>query len=394
MSEVVQTYEVKNGKLVDDSLFVRQQVANYLMETTPSGLVLVGYESDDSSLEVPVEALKAVELFISTGVDVGQARACLVPELSLMAKRLQAAACFVTDSFCFLDSEGCYLNGTLPIRRIEKGKRGKSLSLDLQREYMRYLRKEVVVDRLNSISVAIAGLKDKTLFNLLSQVIPLRGLWRVRSDGEASVNSIRDSVLRLNANIGVKLDSTGTKAVFIADNGVVIKTEEAAALIARYLKEQGSLKEKVARDWNISRFFDKVAEKSGLKVAEEAVFHVGEEIIYHAHLGVGDGLWLTFLLCEIIAVTERPLSELIEEMHKVVGKRETKSINLSQEQLIGFLKRLTGKQYSILAKGEVLIDDDVVAWQKLDNNSYSVFLDGRETRLQSWLNSLSLDIFL
>ena len=389
MNEAVKDgYLVKNGKLLDDTPMVRGHLADYLKEKTQSGLALVGYKDPSKSIGVPVYALQAVDLLLANGFDVAQTGECLLPELSLMARRLSASACYVEDnSYTFLTTTGSYVEGTFSIKRLERRKRGKTMRLDVQREYIRHLRRETAADKLGSIFLALGGLEDAKLFSLLSQIITFKGLWRVRSDGDISINTVGESVLRLRADLGLKLNSLGTKAEFVADTGEVLKVEVVAALIARYLKEQGSLKS-VARAWDRSRFFDRVAERAGLDVEKEADFFVGDEIIYRPHLGVGDGLWLGLLLAEIVAVTKRPLSELISEMIKVVGARESSKLTLERNDLERFLRRLSGKTYSIAEKGELQLDDDIVTWQMANQNLYSVFLDGEPSRLHSWQEML------
>lgn len=389
MNEVLKdSYLVKNGKLVDDTPMVREHLAHDLREKTPNGLALVGYKDHGKAIGVPVYALQAADLLLSNGFDVAQTGECLLPELSLMARRLSASACYVEDnSYTYLTTTGSYVEGTLPIRRLERRRRGKTMRLDVQKEYIRHLRRETTADKLGSISLALGGLEDANLFSLLSQVISFKGLWRVRSDVDLSTNRVGESVLRLQADLGLKLNNSGTRAEFVADTGEVLKIEVVAALLARYLKEQGSLKS-VARAWDRSRFFDRVAERAGLDVEKEADFFVGEEIIYRPHLGVGDGLWLGLLLAEIVAVTKRPLSELISEMIKVVGARESSKLTLERNDLERFLRRLSGKTYAISEKGELQLDDDIVAWQMVNQNLYSVFLDSEPSRLHSWKEML------
>lgn len=389
MSEAVKEgYLVKNGRLVDDTPMVREHLVSYLKEKTPNGLALVGYKDPGKTIGVPVIVLQAIDLLLANGFDVAQTGECLLPELSLMARRLNASACYVEDnSYTFLTTTGSYVEGTLPIRRLERRKRGKTMRFDVQKEYIRHLRRETAADKLGAIFLAVGGLEDANLFSLLSQVISFKGLWRVRSDADISTNRVGESVLRLQADLGLKLNNSGTKAEFVADTGEVLKIEVVAALLARYLKEQGSLKS-VARDWDRSRFFDRVAERAGLKAEKEADFFVGEEIIYRPHLGVGDGLWLGLLLAEIVAVTKRPLSELISEMIKVVGARESNKLTLERNDLERFLRRLSGKTYAISEKGELQLDDDIVAWQMVNQNLYSVFLDGEPSRLHSWKEML------
>lgn len=389
MNEVLKDgYLVKDGKLIDDTSMVREHLANYLKEKTPNGLALVGYKASVKTIGVPVYALQAVDLFLANGFDVAQTGECLLPELSLMARRLNASACYVEDNnYTFLATTGSYVEGVFPIKRLERRKRGKTMRLDVQREYIRHLRRETATDKLGAISLALGGLEDAKLFSLLSQIITFKGLWRVRSDGDITINTVGESVLRLQADLGLKLNNAGTKVEFVANTGEVLKIEEVAALLARYLKEQGSLKS-VARAWDRSRFFDRVAERAGLKVEKEADLILAEEIIYRPHLGVGDGLWLGLLLAEIVAVTKRPLSELISEMSKVVGERESNKLTLERNDLERFLRRLTGKTYAFSKEGELQLDEDIVAWQMINPNLYSVFLDGEPSRLHSWQEML------
>lgn len=390
MSEERNYYLVKDGRPVEDSPYVRQQIVALMKERNETGLVLVGYEEQATSVGVPVEALQTVENFVSAGFDVGQAGACTLPQLSFMAKNLGASACYVDDSVCYLDRGGGYLDGKMELKRIEKKPRGKLMRFEVQREYIRHLRKEIAADRLHNIALAVGGLNPK-LLSLLAQVIPLKGLWRVRSEASPSLSQVAESVIRSRADVGIKLNSAGTKAEFVDENGTTVTTEEAAALIARYLKEQGSLNGKVARRWNVSRFFDRVMEKTGITVEENADFLVGDEIVFRPHLSIGDGLWLGLIICEIVAVGERPLSELIKEMHKVVLKRESKQLIASEGQLDRFLRKLTGKALLARDRGELQVEGDIISWLKNSQQKYEVFLDGDRSRLHFWLEQFPPD---
>lgn len=378
-----ETYEIINGRVVDDSPFVIQQVVAYLKETIKTKLILVGYKEYENNKEVSMVAHNFSDIFSHAGLDVGFAGACTLPELSLFAERLGACACFIDlDATYFLDNLGGYLHGSFPIRRFVRERKGMISRVDVQKEYMRHLRKDTAVDRLSGISIAIGGQIDPKEVSLLNQIISLKGLWRVRSDSEVSLKTIGDSVIRLKADLGLKINSAGTKVEFVNNLGEEVKIEEIAALIARYLKEQGSLTT-ASRKWNVSRFFDRVAEKAGLRIEKDADFIVGEEIIYKKHLGVGDALWLGLIVAEIIAVSERPLSELIKEMESVVGKREYRLLSLQKNEVERLLRKLVGRNYSIAEKGELEIDGDLIAWEKIQDNLYSLYIDGSSSRLRS-----------
>ncbi|MDD2431790.1 MAG: hypothetical protein PHD88_07990 [Firmicutes bacterium] len=392
MPEYKETYKIIKGSPLDESLFVRQQIIGLLKNITEKKQTLVGYREYDNMLGVPSDVVKTVEMLSYSGLDVIQTGACTLPEISLQARLMGATGIFLDDDASYyLDSTGSYLDGDFPIVRLERLKRGKISRINSKREYVRHLRRETAVDRLKSSSIAIGGITDNTLLSLLAQVFPFKGLWRVRSETDLGLANVADSVLRMQASLGIKLDSTGTKVEFVDDQGTQITNAVAGALIARYLKELGNLSS-VSKDWGVSRFFDRVVEKSGLKVEKNADFLVGEEIIYKPHLGVGDGLWLGFMLAEISAVLNRPLSELIAEMYKVVGKTETKLLPLEKNELENYLRKVAGKKYSLEDKGELQLNNVVVAWKKLNNNLYHVLLDGEPSKLHSLQTDLPLGI--
>lgn len=383
MSEQRETYKLTSGRLSDESPYVKQQIAMQLKELAGSGQVLVGYREYSVMQGVPPEVLKTVEVLMGAGMDVIQAGACSLPELSLQSRVFRAPAVYTDDETTFyLDASGSYLQGEFPVVRVERWKRGGLKSIKPTREYVRFLRRELAAEALSTVSIAIGGLFDAELLSLLSQALPLKGLWRVRSERELDVQSVGDSVQRMQATLGIKLDSTGCLAEFVDEKGTKLQTAVAGALIARYLKEIGGLRS-ASKAWGISRFFDRVLDRCGLKIEENADLAVGEEIIYKPHLGVGDGLWLGLLLGEITAVMGRPLSEIIAEMEEVVGRTETRLLLLEKGELEDYLRKISGKKYSLEERGELQLAGTTIAWRKQGANLYQVLLDGEPSKLRS-----------
>lgn len=383
MSEQRETYKLTSGRLSDESPYVKQQIAMQLKELAGSGQVLVGYREYSVMQGVPPEVLKTVEVLMGAGMDVIQAGACSLPELSLQSRVFRAPAVYTDDETTFyLDASGSYLQGEFPVVRVERWKRGGLKSIKPTREYVRFLRRELAAEALSTVSIAIGGLFDAELLSLLSQALPLKGLWRVRSERELDVQSVGDSVQRMQATLGIKLDSTGCLAEFVDEKGTKLQTAVAGALIARYLKEIGGLRS-ASKAWGISRFFDRVLDRCDLKIEENADLAVGEEIIYKPHLGVGDGLWLGLLLGEITAVMGRPLSEIIAEMEEVVGRTETRLLLLEKGELEDYLRKISGKKYSLEERGELQLAGTTIAWRKQGANLYQVLLDGEPSKLRS-----------
>lgn len=383
MSEQRETYKLTSGRLSDESPYVKQQIAMQLKELAGSGQVLVGYREYSVMQGVPPEVLKTVEVLMGAGMDVIQAGACSLPELSLQSRVFRAPAVYTDDETTFyLDASGSYLQGEFPVVRVERWKRGGLKSIKPTREYVRFLRRELAAEALSTVSIAIGGLFNAELLSLLSQALPLKGLWRVRSERELDVQSVGDSVQRMQATLGIKLDSTGCLAEFVDEKGTKLQTAVAGALIARYLKEIGGLRS-ASKAWGISRFFDRVLDRCGLKIEENADLAVGEEIIYKPHLGVGDGLWLGLLLGEITAVMGRPLSEIIAEMEEVVGRTETRLLLLEKGELEDYLRKISGKKYSLEERGELQLAGTTIAWRKQGANLYQVLLDGEPFKLRS-----------
>jgi hypothetical protein len=383
MSEQRETYKLTSGRLSDESPYVKQQIAMQLKELAGSGQVLVGYREYSVMQGVPPEVLKTVEVLMGAGMDVIQAGACSLPELSLQSRVFRAPAVYTDDETTFyLDASGSYLQGEFPVVRVERWKRGGLKSIKPTREYVRFLRRELAAEALSTVSIAIGGLFNAELLSLLSQALPLKGLWRVRSERELDVQSVGDSVQRMQATLGIKLDSTGYLAEFVDEKGTKLQTAVAGALIARYLKEIGGLRS-ASKAWGISRFFDRVLDRCGLKIEENADLAVGEEIIYKPHLGVGDGLWLGLLLGEITAVMGRPLSEIIAEMEEVVGRTETRLLLLEKGELEDYLRKISGKKYSLEERGELQLAGTTIAWRKQGANLYQVLLDGEPSKLRS-----------
>jgi len=141
-----------------------------------------------------------------------------------------------------------------------------------------------------------------------------------------------------NANIGLAFDGDGDRLIAIDENGDIVDGDQIMFICAKYLKQQARLKHQTVVSTVMSNLgFYKTVEAEEIKTVQTAVgdryvveemrkngFNLGGEqsghIIFLDYNTTGDGLLTGLQLVNIMKVTEKPLSELANEMAKFPQK--------------------------------------------------------------------------
>jgi len=157
---------------------------------------------------------------------------------------------------------------------------------------------------------------------------------------EKNLGPLRDAMLASRGTgrrtIGVVTDGDGDRVCAMDENGGFIDAHRTYALLLRYLVEERGWRGPIVVSFNLSDLIRRMADAYGLEVIEipigfkHAAEHIvrgdvlmaGEESGSYAirgHIPERDGVFLSLLLAEVLATSDRATSELIGDLHATFG---------------------------------------------------------------------------
>ena len=166
--------------------------------------------------------------------------------------------------------------------------------------------------------------------------------------------------------IGVVTDGDGDRVSAMDEKGGFVDAHRTYALILQYLVEERGWKGPVVLSVNLSDLLRRMAAAYGLDVIEipigfkHAAEHIvkgdvlmaGEESGSYAvrgHIPERDGVYLSLLLAEILATSDRTTSELVAALHESFGPQEYARRDLHVEtrlEVVANLKAAPPEQFS------------------------------------------------
>ncbi|KAB2330711.1 phosphoglucosamine mutase [Bacillus mesophilum] len=156
--------------------------------------------------------------------------------------------------------------------------------------------------------------------------------------GSTHPEALAAFVKEKNADVGLAFDGDGDRLIAIDENGDIVDGDQIMYICAKYMKEQGRLKQGTVVSTVMSNLgFYKGLEEHGIQSVQTAVgdryvveemkkngYNLGGEqsghIIFLDYITTGDGLLSGLQLVNIMKMTEKPLSELANEMKKFPQK--------------------------------------------------------------------------
>ncbi len=181
---------------------------------------------------------------------------------------------------------------------------------------------------------------------LLENLIPLRAVLRSRASTGARERMI-----------GVITDGDGDRIAAMDEQGGFIDPHGTYALILRYLVEERGLKGAIVVSFNLTDLVRRMASAYGLDVIEvpigfkyaveqilkKDVLMAGEEsgsLALRGHIPERDGVLWSILLCEILATSKRPASELVADLHRRFGPQAVRRKDIEIETRLEVVERL------------------------------------------------------
>ncbi len=215
-------------------------------------------------------------------------------------------------------------------------------------KYLQYL-KQSVDDDFSGIHIALDCAHGATSFlanhlfadldaDLSMMGASPNGLNINEEVGSTHPEALAAFVKERGADVGLAFDGDGDRLIAIDEKGQVVDGDQIMFICAKYLKEQGRLKEDTVVSTVMSNLgFYKGLEANEMKSVQTAVgdryvveemkksgYSLGGEqsghIIFLDHITTGDGLLSGLQLVNIMKVTNKSLSELAKEMQKFPQK--------------------------------------------------------------------------
>ena len=152
-----------------------------------------------------------------------------------------------------------------------------------------------------------------------------------------TLTELQSEVLERNADIGLATDGDADRIGVIDEKGCYVPANEVLCLLYHYLLRYKGWTGDAVRNLATTHLLDRVAEANGQHCWEVHVGfkHISAGMDQHdaliggessggltvrGHISGKDGLYAASLLVEMLAVTGKPLSELMQEIYRIYGE--------------------------------------------------------------------------
>ncbi|MBR1754582.1 phosphoglucomutase/phosphomannomutase family protein [bacterium] len=303
---------------------------------------------------------------------------------------------------------------------------GKIVEYDFFDEYFEHLKTLIDFEKIKSVKVIYDGLYSATIgyFNKIldEYKIPYKSLhlYHDKNFGggmpEPKPKYLSDLISQIkneNGYIGVANDGDGDRFGVINERGEYVTPNEIIAILLMYLNQNRGLQGSLVKTVGASLLLDKVAQKLGVKVIETAVGfkHVGaamreynpiiggEEsggLSIQGHIPEKDGILANLLILEAMAVKNKSLVELQQELYNFAGCKfynERVDLKLENQDLVKqYISKM--EEFSNIGQYEIIRQDkkDGIKLYLDDNLSWIlVRASGTEPLLRIYFESDSVE---
>lgn len=187
-------------------------------------------------------------------------------------------------------------------------------------------------------------------------------------------------------HIGIATDGDADRIGAVDEFGNFVDSQRVFSLLLKYLVEQKGLTGEVVKTFSVTQMVDKQCAKYGLKMHETPIGFKyvcglmtqrdiiigGEEsggLGTKLHLPERDGIFLGLLLCEMMAVRQKSLSYLVQELMDEFGQHDFKRID----------KQMTEKEKTAIMKKYKKGVKDIAGYKVVDRkdmDGFKFFLEG------------------
>lgn len=386
--------------------------------------IVIGYDARFMSREF---AEKSAEVIANAGIKVKLADSIVsTPMISLLTKLENAAGGIViTASHNPPKWNGFKIKGDfggpahpemiakvekelgkiLKLKNIPSGKlsfkqlveKGKIIPIGMKQRYLDHVAGRINLDLIRSSGIRILydsmyGAGQGVLESIIPGVKDLHPEYNPSFGGtnpEPLAHNLGELMRRVKSDgfhIGVATDGDADRVGAVDEQGNFVDSHRIFALLLKYFVEQKHMAGEVVKSFSVSQMINKQCEKYGITMHETAIGfkHIcrlmterdvligGEEsggLGVKGHLPERDGIYLGLLLCEMMAVRQKKLSELVQELMDEFGHHEFHRIDLHVTEKD---KAAIIRKYQ---KGVKTIGRYPVTGRK-DTDGFKLFVDG------------------
>lgn len=333
--------------------------------------VVVGYDArflsrEFAELTAAILASKGIRVILSDKIS-------STPMVSLMTRKLGAAGgVVITASHNPAKYNGYKLKGDFGgpahpemIQKLEnqlkrvKGlkskvhgfedlkKKGKIRLLDFTSQYVEEVRLKLNVDLIRSSGIRIAydamhGAGQGVLERLVPAAAVLRNSFNPSFGGShpeplpQHLKDLASTVIGRQCDIGIATDGDADRVGVYDEQGNFVDSHRIFALLLKYLVEQKHMTGEVAKSFSVSQMINAMCERYRLTLHETPIgfkhlcrLMTERDILIAAeesgglgvkgHLPERDGIYIGLLLCELMAVRKKKLSDLVTELMDEFG---------------------------------------------------------------------------
>ncbi len=345
--------------------------------------IVIGYDARFMSREF---AEKAAEVIANAGITVKLADSIVsTPMISLLTKLENAAAGIViTASHNPPKWNGFKIKGefggpahpemitkvekelgaVLKLKNIPQGKlsfdqlvaKRKIVPISMKQRYLDDISRKIDLDIIRKSGVRILydsmyGAGQGVLESIIPGVKDLHPEYNPSFGGTNpeplahNLSALMKGVSGGNFHIGIATDGDADRVGAVDELGNFVDSHRIFSLLLKYFVEQKHMSGEVVKSFSVTQMVDKQCAKYGLTMHETAIGfkHIcrlmterdvligGEEsggLGVKGHLPERDGIFLGLLLCEMMAVRQKRLSELVQELMDEFGHHEFHRIDM------------------------------------------------------------------
>ena len=345
--------------------------------------VVIGYDARFMSREF---AEKSAEVMAIAGIRIRLANSIVTtPMVSLLTKMENAAGGIViTASHNPAKYNGFKIKGDfggpahpemiakvekelariMKLKNVPQGKysfaqlvdKGKVSYIGMKQTYLDDLAKKIDLNKIRQSGIRILydvmhGAGQGVLDTVMPEIQQIHEIYNPSFGGvnpEPLAQNLTELARRVrseNFHIGIATDGDADRIGAVDEQGRFVDSHRIFSLLLKYFVQQKGMTGEVVKSFSVTQMVDQQCAKYGLTMHETAIGfkHIcrlmtekdvligGEEsggLGVKGHLPERDGIYLGLLLCEMMAVRQKSLSTLVQELMDEFGPHEFKRVDL------------------------------------------------------------------
>ncbi len=208
---------------------------------------------------------------------------------------------------------------------------------------------------------------------------------------EKNLGGLSDIILDENCDVGIANDGDADRIGMFDERGQFVNSHQLLSLLTKYLSQNKGMKGSIIKTFSTTTMLDKQAKKYELpiettpigfkyiaeKMIDQDVLVGGEEsggLAVKGHIPERDGIFIGLLIMEMIVKTDKPLSNLVQELNREFGEHYfyRNDLHTSDEKKSAMVRYCENGKLTEIA-GQKVVDRE--------------FIDGTKHHLEdgSWL---------